>query len=480
MNTKILIILIILVGLVVGGFFAWKNISAPEKESFEGIPNTLVNEICQKISKPGDTYYCLAVANQDESFCQNQDEPSQRKLCRAMAARDISYCREIQEPGAKKMCYYELSFLTGEFDYCDEMENPNDCYFAFIHRLHWESRADEIKAEYCEKINNDTTEGKIFKNCCLAFKEKNSSLCQGNKFCLSFFKQPLSFCETPFETPEGLIKYRGDCLIDRALSEKNSSLCARIKEEELRDLCYGNFSTHISPDISLCEKISNEMKRNMCYAEYAFYFAQKEETEKAIPSSYHIENPPYYREDGFCWGASAIILMMNEGFSEDEIQTFRTILKSGPGGPPDMFKGFREFGVIDRVKIAYSKNYNKQFADFYNQQILIKPEKQVILLDNQVEALNKLKELISSDVLVMIVGHHGNHYMVVTGYDEDYIYISDPGIDEVFLQKVDYQSEYQEKIKMSVENFFEQWNISDFEGRGIGFPGDYGMIWIEK
>ncbi|MFH1559591.1 MAG: hypothetical protein ABIC19_03685, partial [Patescibacteria group bacterium] len=67
------------------------------------------------------------------------------------------------------------------------------------------------------------------------------------------------------------------------------------------------------------------------------------------PTSYHIENPPYYREDGFCWGGSAIMLMMYKGFSKDEIQEFRTILKSGPGGPPDMFKGFSKFGVLDKV-----------------------------------------------------------------------------------------------------------------------------------
>ena len=98
------------------------------------------------------------------------------------------------------------------------------------------------------------------------------------------------------------------------------------------------------------------------------------------------------------------------------------------------------------------------------------------------EALNKLKELVSSDHLVMIIGHHGNHYMVVTGYDENYIYLNDPGSDEVFFQKVDYQNEYQEKTKMLIDNFFEQWTISGFEGgdRGIGFPGDYGMIWLVK
>ncbi len=270
------IIVIILIILGVGLFFGWKTFFIPEKKAFENIPNTFINEICQKISKPGDTYYCLAVANQDESFCWNLDQTDQQKLCQGMAARDISYCREIQVPEAKKMCYYELSFLTGEFYYCDEMENSNDCYFAFIHRLHWESRTDEIKAEYCEKINDNTIEGKSFKNCCLAFREQNPSLCRGNRFCLSFFRQPLSFCDIPFETPEGLIKYKDDCLVDRALSEKNSNICAGIKEEELRDLCYGNFSTHISPDISICEKISNEMKRNMCYAEYAINFAEKE------------------------------------------------------------------------------------------------------------------------------------------------------------------------------------------------------------
>ena len=207
---------------------------------------------------------------------------------------------------------------------------------------------------------------------------------------------------------------------------------------------------------------------------------QEKEAEELIPLSYHIENPPYYREDGFCWGASAIMLITYEGFSGDEIQAFRTISKSGPGGPPDMFRGFVEFELIDRIRIAYSKDYNKQFADFYNQQILVRPEKQVVLLDSQTDALNQLKELISSDVLVMIVGHHGNHYMIVTGYDENYIYISDPGIDSAFLEKVDYQTKYEEKIKMSANNFFEQWTISGFEGGGVGFPGNYGMIWLEK
>jgi len=207
---------------------------------------------------------------------------------------------------------------------------------------------------------------------------------------------------------------------------------------------------------------------------------EEQEEQIEVPLAYHIKNSPYYREDGFCWGASAIMLMMDYGLTENEIKEFREILKSGRGGPPDMFMGFMEFGILDKVRIAYSKDYNKESADFYNYQLLTNPDEQVIILNNKEEALEKLKELISSDILVSIVGHHGNHYMIVTGYDEDYIYINDPGIDNVYLDK--YGEKYQEKIKMSIARFFEQWTVSGFEGeeRGINFPGDYGMIWLER
>lgn len=571
MRIKILIILIAIIILGVGGFFIYKNVFPfEEKVLKENIPDTFVKEICLKISQSGDFYYCLAVANQNKDFCDELDEPEQKKLCQAMATRDVSYCREIEEKGAKKMCYYELSFLTGEFSYCDEAENPEECYFTFVHRLHWESRSDEIKEEYCEKFNEDSAEGLIFKNCCSAFMNQDLSLCQNNKYCLSYFKQSLSFCDTGFETPEGTFKYKDDCLIDRAMSEKNSSLCAEIKEGELRDLCYGNFSTHINPSLSLCEKIVDELSRNMCYVEYAIYFAQKEraclssggtvrtqlccdstddfpftctigacgcapehsheviicdcgesrcydriecidseeylkekgtldgpsqsgeeakedlgQEEEKIPLSYHIENPPYYREDGFCWGASAIMLMMDQGLIG--IESVREAMKSGFGGTPDMFRGFTEFGVMDKVRIAYSKDYIEEFADFYNQHVLVNPDNQVVLLDNQMGALNKLKELISSDILVIADIHYGNHFVVVTGYDEDYIYINDPGYDGGYNEDHGYEGgSYQEHAKVSISQFLKEWSVSeqykslsDMEG-AIGFPGDWGMIWLQK
>jgi len=566
----IFIILIIVVSIVLIFFYLGKEKEGLSSFDLKDIPDTSINKVCLKISKTDDLYYCLAVANQDAKYCQNLDMPNGRKLCQGMATEDVSYCREIKEPGPRKMCYYELSFATGNFGYCEEADNPDDCYFAFIHRLHWESRADEIKAEYCEKFNINTPEGLVLKNCCLAFRTQDSSLCQGNKYCLSFFEQPLSFCDAEFKAPNGLIKNKDDCLVDRAMSEKDSSICAKINDDEVRDMCYGNMLTHVSYDVSLCENITNEMRRNMCYAEYAIHLAResknkaqacidsggivssnlccesagdfpgscaigacgcapeysrevrvcdcgedkcfdgfkcttREEAEKEvrellgkskkveeskeqekqpeIPSSYHIKNSPYYREDGFCWGASAIILMMDYGLPENEVQNIRAVLKSGPGGTPDMFMGFQDFGVIDKVRIAYSKDYIKEFADFYNQQILVMPDKQVILLDNKTVALNYLKRLVSSDILVIADVHYGNHFVVVTGYDESYIYISDPGYDNGYEYEED---AYVEHARISINQFLKEWGISgqwksmqEKEG-AIGWPGDYGMIWIQK
>jgi len=162
--------------------------------------------------------------------------------------------------------------------------------------------------------------------------------------------------------------------------------------------------------------------------------------EFSAPSVYHIKDAPFYGEKNWCWGSSAMMLLMDAGLTDKEIQDARAVIKNqGRGGPPDMFIAFQKYGLADNVRIAYSKNYRREYADFYNRYLLKSPKEQVILFNNKDEALNKLKELVSSDHLVMIVGHHGNHYMVVTGYDENYIYLNDPGSDEVFFQKVDYQ-----------------------------------------
>lgn len=190
--------------------------------------------------------------------------------------------------------------------------------------------------------------------------------------------------------------------------------------------------------------------------------------------SYQIKNVPYYGEKGFCYGASAMMLVKYVGLTEQKVQEFRTAVKSGLGGPPDIFTGFQKFNLIDKVYIGYSKNYVKKDADFYNQ-LLINSKEQVMIFNDKNEALEQLKKLVSSDILVMIIGHYGNHYFVVTGYDKDHIYINDPGLDTGYTYK---EGSFSEKSKMSISHFLEQWTISKSEGGGVGFPGDYGMIWF--
>jgi len=203
----------------------------------------------------------------------------------------------------------------------------------------------------------------------------------------------------------------------------------------------------------------------------------KTSEEVTYPVSYHIENPPYYSEKNWCWGSCAMMLMMDYGLTEQELQELKTVLKSGRGGPPDIFMGFQAFGVNKKARIAYLKDYVKENADFYNEQLLVNPQDQTIILDNQKEALNLCKKLVSQDTLVMVLIHYGNHYVIVTGYDEGSIYIYDPGFDDGY----DYKGgSFNEKTKMAEDSFLGEWNIKHFEGGGVGFPGDCGMIWLEK
>jgi len=271
---KIFYLVILLIIAIVVSIFLYLGQHGSLSLNYEDIPDTVANEICLEVSHSNNVYFCLAAVNQDESYCNNFDMLPDEVLCRAMATRDVTLCRETQESEPKRVCYYETGFVTGEFDYCEEADNPTECYFAFVYRLHWESRADEIEGEYCEKFDENSPDEQIFKNCCLAFKEQDPSLCQGNRYCISFFEQPLSFCDTEFELPGGGLAGDDECLLHRALSSKDSSICAMIESDEGRDMCYADMSTHISPDISFCDMIDDDMIKDMCYTEAAIYISE--------------------------------------------------------------------------------------------------------------------------------------------------------------------------------------------------------------
>lgn len=248
-------------GLVV--FLLPRFIFEGKKQLSGNAPDNPASGVCQKISQPEDVYSCLAVVNSDSNFCQEIKSVEEKNVCLALTNKDISFCQKIRDQEPKEICYYELSFVVRDIGYCDELDNWEKCYFSFVHRLYWQERSDEIEAKYCEKFSEGAGIDLAFKDSCWALKEGDSTLCQGNEHCLSFFKQPLSFCENTKS------KSKSDCLRDRALTARDTSICEKIDDITMRDNCYSSYSAHISPDLSLCEKISDKMTKNMCYREYA-------------------------------------------------------------------------------------------------------------------------------------------------------------------------------------------------------------------
>jgi hypothetical protein len=268
LNKKILIITTGLFFLILAIIFLPRFLLERNQRP-ENVPDNPASRVCQEISQTEDAYSCLAVVNADSSFCQNSRSTEERNLCFALADRDPSFCRKIRDKETKETCYYELSFKLGDISYCEELENWEECYFSFIHRLYWQEKSEQIEVAYCEKFSEGAGMDLAFKNSCWALKERNPSFCQGNEHCLSFFQQPLSFCENT------KTKTKSDCLRDRALTAKDTSICEKIDNIVMRDNCYSSYSAHIEPDLSLCKKISDQMTRNMCYREYAINLSDK-------------------------------------------------------------------------------------------------------------------------------------------------------------------------------------------------------------
>lgn len=268
LNKKFLIIVIGLF-LLVSAIVLLPRLFGSKNQFTGTVPDNPASKVCQKISQAEDIYSCLAVVNADSSFCQNVETVEERNICFASADKDLSFCRKIKGKEPKKICYYELGFTVKDISYCDELDDWESCYFSFVHRLYWQERSDEIDAKYCEKFSNTAGGELTFRNSCWALKERDVTLCQGKEHCLSFFKQPLSFCENTKS------KGKSDCLRDRALTAKDTSICEKIDDINIRDNCYSSYSAHIFPDLSLCEEVSDKMTKNACYREFAINLSDK-------------------------------------------------------------------------------------------------------------------------------------------------------------------------------------------------------------
>ena len=239
------------------------------------IPDTPSNRLCKKIplsNQPpyDERYYCLAVVNHDERFCEGIDEKKEKFICLAHAKRDSSYCKKVVGQDSKHVCYYMLAVSSKNVKFCDDInyldtreENKEEklqCYFNFFSNLYQWNKSDEIKTEYCNEFPSDYED----RDTCFALKERNISLCNNVANCLTFFKQPISFCD---EHPE-----IDGCIKDRAKTNKDVSICELLPQPE-RDSCVGVYCTHIELDVNICDSIEDIEERQNRYIELAINLA---------------------------------------------------------------------------------------------------------------------------------------------------------------------------------------------------------------
>ena len=108
------------------------------------------------------------------------------------------------------------------------------------------------------------------KNWCLALVTQDKSICGNNLACLSLFVQPLSFCDN-----QQMPKSKGECLRDRAMTQKDPAICELIDNSNDRDRCYFNIVGHINPDTSFCSKISDPELEQECLTNAAIKLLHK-------------------------------------------------------------------------------------------------------------------------------------------------------------------------------------------------------------
>lgn len=256
-----------------------EEVKVPENP-LEAICNLL--PLTDKLS-PGDKWFCLAVVNHNPALCKemtsiieisdngemndegDEEDETNKNICFAVVNADSSYCKKLPDQHAKKTCYYQTAVMNQNIDFCDEIDYDKNerlqCYFNFVINLYWWDRSNEIKEEYCNRFPAKEPD----KNTCLAFKDRDVSLCKSNVNCLTFFKQDISFCS-------GKGSVLKDCVRDRAMTDKDVSICETLTGAQ-RDDCLGDFCTHIKLDKTICDKIVDDMERQSRYSEIAIHIS---------------------------------------------------------------------------------------------------------------------------------------------------------------------------------------------------------------
>lgn len=227
------------------------------------IPDTPARRACARITNKYRQNYCLAIVNKDKDLCSKTSEDGVL-ACQAIVENKPKLCTTVEPAIQKKVCVNEVARVNDNIASCDFSDDKKDCVGSYLAGLYWDEKYNLMDKKYCDIF----PEGD--KDWCLALVTQDKSVCGNSLACTSLFIQPLSFCDN-----QQLSKSHGECLRDRAMTQKDPTICGLIDDIGDRDRCYFNIVGHINPDISFCSKISDPELAEECLANAAVKLLHK-------------------------------------------------------------------------------------------------------------------------------------------------------------------------------------------------------------
>lgn len=228
------------------------------------IPDNLPSRACAEITKKQMQYNCLAIVNKDRDLCNKTSEDGVL-ACQAIVENNPQLCAKVKPAMQKKTCVNEVARVNDNIASCDFSDDKKDCMGSYLAGLYWDGKYNLMDKKYCEVFPDDD------RNWCLALVTQDKSVCGNSLACLSLFIQPLSFCDN-----QQMLKSKGECLRDRAMTQKDPAICGLIDNTNDKDRCYFNIVGHINPDLSFCSKISDSELKQECFSNAAVKLLDKE------------------------------------------------------------------------------------------------------------------------------------------------------------------------------------------------------------
>lgn len=249
-------VILVIIGLILASAIYLFFVYSSSKNDVV-IPDNPPSQACARITKKQMQYNCLAIVNKDRDLCNKTSEDG-ILACRAIVENNPELCAKVEPPIQKKTCVNEVARVNDNINSCDFSDDKKECVGSYLAGLYWDEKYNLMDKKYCEIFPDGD------KDWCRALVTQDKSVCGNSLACLSLFIQPLSFCDN-----QQMSKSKGECLRDRAMTQRDSAICELIDDVNDKNRCYFNIVGHINPDISFCSKISDPELEQECFSNAA-------------------------------------------------------------------------------------------------------------------------------------------------------------------------------------------------------------------